>query len=132
MATATRPPTLGAPSASPGAAARHAVAGAFEGVGGVTHLGWRAVIGLFMPPYSWFDEFVEQSWIMLRRCLLPTAFANLVFGFGAPGMTGGHIVQMFGTMDRMGAFAVMASMREFAPWVNAMIVAGVIGTSICA
>ncbi|HYF25027.1 MAG TPA: ABC transporter permease, partial [Baekduia sp.] len=55
-----------------------------------------------------------------------------VFGFGAPGMTGGQIVNIFGTMDRTGAFFVMASVREFAPWINAMLVAGVAGTAMAA
>ena len=39
---------------------------------------------------------------------------------------------MFGTIDREGAFFVMASVREFAPWINGMVMAGVGGTAICA
>jgi phospholipid/cholesterol/gamma-HCH transport system permease protein len=92
----------------------------------------RAVLALVTPPFTWRDEFIDQAWLTVKRCLIPVAVSNIVFGFGAPGMTGGHIVNIFGTMDRTGAFFVMASVREFAPWINAMLIAGVAGTAVCA
>ena len=55
-----------------------------------------------------------------------------MFGFGAPGIAGGHILDLFGSLDRGGAFYVMTTVREFAPWVGATLVAGVAGTAICA
>ena len=33
--------------------------------------------------------------------------------------------------DRLGAFAIMASVRELATWINGMVIAGVAGTAIC-
>jgi phospholipid/cholesterol/gamma-HCH transport system permease protein len=106
--------------------------GALEQVGGMVMLAVRALVCLVTPPFTWRAELVDQTWITVRRCLLPVAISNIVFGFGAPGMTGGQIVNIFGTMDRTGAFFVMASVREFAPWINAMLVAGVAGTAIAA
>jgi phospholipid/cholesterol/gamma-HCH transport system permease protein len=106
--------------------------GWFEQVGGMLMLGARAVIALFTAPFTWRDEFVDQAWLTVRRCFMPIVISNIVFGFGAPGMTGGQIVNIFGTMDRTGAFFVMASVREFAPWINAMLVAGIAGTAIAA
>src|SRR5439155_21483860 len=58
--------------------------------------------------------------------------STVAFGFGAPGLQGGNITYIFGTVDRLGAFFVMASIREFAPWINGMVIAGVGGTAICA
>lgn len=106
--------------------------GVLELIGGLVTLAVRAMMAICTPPFSWRGEFVEQCWLTVKRCLIPVAIANVAFGFGAPGMTGGHIVNIFGTMDRMGAFFVMASVREFAPWINAMLVAGVAGTAITA
>lgn len=106
--------------------------GAFERVGGMVVLAFRAVYCLVTPPFTWRAEFVDQAWMTVKRCVIPVAISNIVFGFGAPGMTGGQIVNIFGTMDRTGAFFVMASVREFAPWINAMLVAGVAGTAIAA
>lgn len=105
---------------------------ALEQVGGMVVLAAYALRCLVTPPFTWRAEFVDQSWITVRRCLIPVAVSNIVFGFGAPGMTGGQIVNIFGTMDRTGAFFVMASVREFAPWINAMLIAGVAGTAIAA
>jgi phospholipid/cholesterol/gamma-HCH transport system permease protein len=60
------------------------------------------------------------------------AFACTAFGFGAPGLQAGNIYILFGIPERLGSFFVMASVREFAPWINAMVVAGVVGTAITA
>lgn len=108
------------------------------------HLGWmdqiagmmlltgKAVVATFTPPYSWKEEFVEESWLILRRCLIPMILSTIGFGFGAPGLQAANITQVFGTLDREGAFFVMASIREFAGWINGMVIAGVAGTAICA
>lgn len=106
--------------------------GWFEQIGGMAMLGARMAIALVTPPFTWWDEFISQSWLTVRRCFFPIVLSNIVFGFGAPGMTGGQIVNIFGTMDRTGAFFVMASVREFAPWINAMLIAGIAGTAIAA
>jgi phospholipid/cholesterol/gamma-HCH transport system permease protein len=106
--------------------------GLFEQAGGMLMLAVRAFTALVTPPFSWRDEFVDQTWLTVRRCFLPIIISNIVFGFGSPGMTGGQIVNIFGTMDRTGAFFVMASVREFAPWINAMLIAGIAGTAIAA
>jgi phospholipid/cholesterol/gamma-HCH transport system permease protein len=84
------------------------------------------------PPFAWRTEFIEQCWLILRRCLLPLMFAVLVFSFGTPGIQGGNVISVLGSPDRLGAFFVMASVRELAPWVDGMVVAGVAGTAICA
>lgn len=52
--------------------------------------------------------------------------------FSAPGLTGGAIFYTFGIPYRLGAFFEFASVREFAPFINGMVVAGVVGTAITA
>ena len=39
---------------------------------------------------------------------------------------------LFGSIDRLGGFFVLASIREFAPFVTAIVVAGAAGTAITA
>jgi phospholipid/cholesterol/gamma-HCH transport system permease protein len=58
--------------------------------------------------------------------------STVAFGFGAPGLQGGNIFLLFGIPERLGSFFLMASVREFAPWINAMVVAGVVGTAVTA
>lgn len=83
-------------------------------------------------PFVWRDEFIEQTFLIIRRCFIPVVISTTFFGLGAPGIQGGNITYIFGTVDRLGAFFVMASVREFAPWINGMVIAGVGGTAICA
>jgi phospholipid/cholesterol/gamma-HCH transport system permease protein len=54
-----------------------------------------------------------------------------VFSWGAPGISGGSIIATLATTDRLGSFAIMASVRELATWINGMVIAGVAGTAIC-
>jgi phospholipid/cholesterol/gamma-HCH transport system permease protein len=44
----------------------------------------------------------------------------------------GNFLILFGSLDRLGGFFVLASVREFAPFVTAVILAGVAGTAITA
>ena len=52
--------------------------------------------------------------------------------FGAPGLQAANFLSLFGALDRLGGFFILASVREFAPFVCAIIVAGVAGTAITA
>jgi phospholipid/cholesterol/gamma-HCH transport system permease protein len=103
-----------------------------EQIAGMVDLGLQAMRASLVPPYSWFPEFVRESYVTLRRCLLPVAVSTLAFGFGNAGVQPDNLLNIFGSVDRSGAFLVAASVREFAPWVNAMVLAGVAGTAICA
>ena len=120
-------PPEGGPAARP-----NAVIDGIEQVAGMMTLAWRTVVAIVTPPFSWKADLVEETWLILRRCFIPVVLATLFFGFGAPGIQGGNITNVFGTVDRLGAFFVMASVREFAPWINGMVIAGVGGTAICA
>jgi phospholipid/cholesterol/gamma-HCH transport system permease protein len=68
----------------------------------------------------------------LRLCWFPMMVSTVAFGLGAPGLQGGNIENLFGVPDRLGSFFIMASVREFAPWINAMVIAGVMGAAITA
>lgn len=113
-------------------AAFDAPLGWVEQVGGMTVLAGRALAAAVTPPFTWFPEFIEQSWLILKRCLLPMAIAVFVFSYEAPGQQGANVLATFGSLDRLGAFAVMATVRELAGWVNGMVIVGVAGTAICA
>jgi len=43
-----------------------------------------------------------------------------------------NFLVLFGALDRLGGFFVLASIREFAPFVDAIVLAGVAGTAITA
>jgi phospholipid/cholesterol/gamma-HCH transport system permease protein len=83
-------------------------------------------------PVGYWGDVREQMFEILKLCWLPMIISCTAFGFGAPGLQGGNIFLLFGIPERLGSFFLMASVREFAPWINAMVVAGVMGTAITA
>ena len=89
---------------------------------------WMAVRG----PWDYWRETLDQMFLILKQCWIPMAVSCTFFGLGAPGLQGGNIYDLFGMPERLGSFFIMASIREFAPWVNAMVVAGVVGSAITA
>ncbi|MCK9250616.1 MAG: ABC transporter permease [Solirubrobacteraceae bacterium] len=106
--------------------------GWLEQITGMTILTLQTMRAAVVPPYNWGGEFIDQCWLVTKRAFIPLMFCTLVFSWGAPGVTGGSILATLATTDRLGAFAVMASVRELATWINGMVIAGVAGTAICA
>jgi phospholipid/cholesterol/gamma-HCH transport system permease protein len=89
---------------------------------------WSAI----SKPRGYWGDVRDQMFDVLRRCWLPMVVSTVAFGFGAPGLQGGNIYNLFGIPERLGSFFIMASVREFAPWINAMVVAGVVGAAMTA
>ena len=83
-------------------------------------------------PWDYWRDAVDQMFQILKQCWIPMAVSCTFFGLGAPGLQGGNLYNLFGMPERLGSFFIMASIREFAPWVNAMVVAGVVGSAITA
>ena len=90
------------------------------------------VRAILTPPYNWVPEFVDQAWLLLKRASIPAAASAFGFGYGAPGLQGSALTQSFGDVNRVAAILGAATIREQAVWVTGMVVAGVIGTAICA
>jgi phospholipid/cholesterol/gamma-HCH transport system permease protein len=90
------------------------------------------LVSAVRPPYPYGSEFVQQFLFMLRLCWLPLTITTIAFGYGAPGLQAGNFLVIFGAIDRLGGFFVLATIREFAPIASAVILAGVGGTAITA
>src|ERR671923_1332153 len=103
-----------------------------EQVGDMMILTGKTLVSAIRPPYPYGTEFVQQFLFMLRLCWLPLTISTIAFGYGAPGLQAGNFLVLFGAIDRLGGFFVLASIREFAPFVTAIILAGVGGTAITA
>jgi phospholipid/cholesterol/gamma-HCH transport system permease protein len=83
-------------------------------------------------PRGYWGDVRDQMYATVRLCWLPMVISTTAFGFGAPGLQALNLYSLFGMPERLGSFFIMASVREFAPWINAMVVAGVMGTAITA
>jgi phospholipid/cholesterol/gamma-HCH transport system permease protein len=103
-----------------------------EQIGDMMILTGKTLVSAVRPPYPYGTEFVQQFLFMLRLCWLPLTVSMVAVSYGAPGLQAGNFLVLFGAIDRLGGFFVLASIREFAPNVTAIILAGVGGTAITA
>jgi phospholipid/cholesterol/gamma-HCH transport system permease protein len=92
----------------------------------------KTMVSAVRPPYPYGGEFIGQFLFALQLCWFPMMISTVAFGFGAPGLQAANFLTLFGALDRLGGFFVLASVREFAPFVTAIVVAGVAGTAITA
>jgi phospholipid/cholesterol/gamma-HCH transport system permease protein len=103
-----------------------------EEVGDMMILTGKTLVSAVRPPYLYGNELVAQFLFALRLCWLPLLITTLAISYGAPGLQAINFLILFGAPDRLGGFFVLAVIREFAPFVCAIIVAGVAGTAITA
>src|SRR5204863_2420041 len=92
----------------------------------------KTIMSALRPPYPYGGEFVQQFLFALRLCWFPLMVSTIAFGYAAPGLQASNFLTLFGANDRLGGFFVLASIREFAPFVTAIVVSGVAGTAITA
>jgi phospholipid/cholesterol/gamma-HCH transport system permease protein len=103
-----------------------------EEAGQMMILTGRTIVSAIRPPYPYGPEFVGQFMFALRLCWFPLLVSTIAFGYEAPGLQAANFLVLFGALDRLGGFFVLASIREFAPFVDAIVLAGVAGTAITA
>jgi phospholipid/cholesterol/gamma-HCH transport system permease protein len=108
------------------------VAGALEEVGDMVLLGGRTLVSAVQPPYPYGGELVGQILFVLRVCWLPVLIGTAAFNYGAVGVQVVDGLRIFGALDRLGQFVVLAAVREIGPSVTAIVVAGAAGTAITA
>jgi phospholipid/cholesterol/gamma-HCH transport system permease protein len=104
----------------------------FEQVGDMVVLTAKTIASAIRPPYPYGGEFTGQFLFALQLCWFPMTISMVAVCFGAPGLQAANFLSLFGALDRLGGFFVLASIREFAPFVTAVVVAGVAGTAITA
>ena len=104
----------------------------FEQVGQMMILTARTIVSAIRPPYPYGEEFIGQFLFALQLCWFPLLVSTIAICFGAPGLQAANFLTLFGSMDRLGGFFVLAAIREIAPVVTAVVVAGVAGCAITA
>jgi phospholipid/cholesterol/gamma-HCH transport system permease protein len=101
-------------------------------VGSMLALTGKALAAGARPPYSYGNELVAQCRFTIRLAWLPMAITSLAISYGPSGIQAANLLNLFGALDRLGGLFVLAVIREFAPLVCAIVIAGVAGTAICA
>ena len=101
-------------------------------IGDMGILTGRTLISAVRPPYTYGNEFVYQFLFALRVCWFPMIVASIAFTYGPAGVQAAGFLNLFGALDRLGGLFILVVVREFAPLVCALVMAGVAGTAMCA
>ena len=92
----------------------------------------RTISSAVRPPFPYGGEFVAQFLFTLRLCWLPLLVSTVAINYGAPGLQAANFLTIFGALDRLGGFFVLAAVREIGPLITAIVLAGAAGTAITA
>ncbi|MFL5823741.1 MAG: MlaE family ABC transporter permease [Solirubrobacteraceae bacterium] len=106
--------------------------GFIETIGGMVVLLRRTLVATLTPPFDYGPELIDQFLFALRLGWFPMIVASLAFTYGPAGVEVGDFLNLLGAMDRLGGIFVIIVMREFAPLVCAIVMAGVAGTAMTA
>src|SRR6201997_2532445 len=103
-----------------------------EEFGDMMILTGRTIWSALRPPYPYGGELVSQFLFALRLVWFPLLISTVSINYGAPGLQAGNFLTLFGALDRLGGFFVLAAVREIGPLITGTVVAGVAGTAITA
>jgi len=103
-----------------------------EEFGDMMILTGKTIWSALRPPYPYGGEFVSQFLFALRLVWLPLLISMVAVSYGAPGLQAANFLTIFGALDRLGGFFVLASIREIGPTLTSIVVAGIAGTAITA
>jgi phospholipid/cholesterol/gamma-HCH transport system permease protein len=106
--------------------------GFVETIGSMGILTGKTLLSAVRPPYPYGSEFIYQFLFALRLCWFPMIIASICFTYGPSGIQAANFLILFGALDRLGGLFVLVVVREFAPLVCAIVLAGVAGTAMCA
>jgi phospholipid/cholesterol/gamma-HCH transport system permease protein len=101
-------------------------------IGSMGVLTGKTLVSAVRPPYPYGKEFITQFLFAVRLCWLPMIVASIAFTYGPSGVQAANFLNLFGAIDRLGGLFIVAVVREFAPLVCAIVMAGVAGTAITA
>jgi phospholipid/cholesterol/gamma-HCH transport system permease protein len=116
----------------PGREAGRRLGAAVDEVGAILVLARRTCAAIARPPFDFGAELSSQFLFGLRMAWFPLVLASVAFTYGPAGIQAAGFLNLFGALDRLGGLFALVVMREFAPLICGIVVAGVVGTSICA
>jgi phospholipid/cholesterol/gamma-HCH transport system permease protein len=101
-------------------------------IGGMVWLAIAALVRMLSPPFDYGPELLSQLRFAFKVCWFPLILSSFALSFGPAGIQASDFLGLFGALDRLGAAYELIVVREFAPFITAIVIAGVAGTAICA
>src|SRR6202030_3660918 len=82
-----------------------------EEFGDMMILTGRTIWSALRPPYPYGGELVSQFLFTLRLVWFPLLVSTVAICYGAPGLQAADFLRLFGALDRLGGFFVLAAIR---------------------
>lgn len=90
---------------------------------------WALITDILARRFSW-QEFMLQAWFMTRVSLLPTILVAIPFGV-ITSVQIGAVANQIGATSFSGAVNGIGVLRQGAPLVTSLLIAGAVGSAIC-
>jgi phospholipid/cholesterol/gamma-HCH transport system permease protein len=100
-------------------------------IGGMVRFAARVVWTAARRPWGFWGEAIDEMYRVLTRAWLPMVLAVFTFSLMI-GILGLNFLDLLGAGYRYGQYFFIVNTRDFTPWINSMIVAGIVGTASCA
>jgi phospholipid/cholesterol/gamma-HCH transport system permease protein len=99
--------------------------------GGLVQLAHRVTWSAVSRPLGYWRAVRDEMYAVLRVSWFPMILAVFTFGLMV-GILGLNFVSQLGAANRYGQYFFIVNVREFTPWINSMVVAGIVGAALCA
>lgn len=100
-------------------------------VGGMAQLAGQVTWSAVSRPVGYWRAVRDEMYAVLRVSWFPMVLAVFTFGLMV-GILGMNFVSQLGAANRYGQYFFIVNIREFTPWINSMVVAGIVGAALCA
>jgi phospholipid/cholesterol/gamma-HCH transport system permease protein len=107
-----------------------AVLGPVALTGGLVQLAHRVTWSAVSRPLGYWRAVRDEMYAVLRVSWFPMVLAVFTFGLMV-GILGLNFVSQLGAANRYGQYFFIVNVREFTPWINSMVVAGIVGAAVC-
>jgi phospholipid/cholesterol/gamma-HCH transport system permease protein len=106
------------------------VFGPVELAGGFTELAGKVIVSAVRRPVGYWGAVRDEMYGVLRVSWFPMTLAVFTFGLMV-GILGLNFTSLLGAANRYGQYFFIVNIREFTPWINSMVVAGIVGAALC-
>ncbi|MDT7660833.1 MAG: phospholipid/cholesterol/gamma-HCH transport system permease protein [Pseudonocardiales bacterium] len=101
-----------------------------ELVGGLTELAVKVLGSAIRRPVGYWTAARDEMYGVLRVSWFPMTLSVFTFGLMV-GILGLNFTSLLGAANRYGQYFFIVNVREFTPWINSMVVAGIVGAAVC-
>jgi phospholipid/cholesterol/gamma-HCH transport system permease protein len=128
--TATR---MRRPNEGPAAVAAipEPVLGPIAEAGAMAQLGCAVLWSAVRRPTGYWRAVLDEVYSVLKLCWFPLVLSVTAFGMMVA-ILGLNFVGLLGAYNRYGQYFFIVNIREFSPWINSMVVAGIVGAALTA